>query len=285
MDWEDLKVVLAVVETGSVAKAAQDLGVAHTTVLRRINAFETKTGTRLFERTKQGYRLNHDQRDVIAALQSAGEAVNSAAQKIQSLGPTGQTPLRITSTDTMCSHVLPQIVSAISANRPMEEIALLSSNMHVDLAHGHADISVRLAQKIPKELSGQQAGAMGFALYRGQDANDAMIGVIGPLGRSAAASWIKERGEPISGYADSFMTMREMAAAGAGRAILPAIIAEGDGRLQRLSGHRPEFAVPIWVAYDKTLGDAHRVHRLRRELMRELRAMAVELSGVLTEGA
>ncbi len=40
IEWDDLRYVLAVAEHGGLAAAARALGVNHTTVLRRVNAFE-----------------------------------------------------------------------------------------------------------------------------------------------------------------------------------------------------------------------------------------------------
>ena len=57
MGWDDLRYVLAVARTGSLAGAARSLGVNHTTVLRRVDAFEKTLGLRLFERLPAGYIL------------------------------------------------------------------------------------------------------------------------------------------------------------------------------------------------------------------------------------
>ncbi|MDX1576662.1 MAG: LysR family transcriptional regulator, partial [Kiloniellales bacterium] len=55
LDWDDLRIALAVAETGSLSAAARSLGLSHSTVLRRLSAFEAKIGVRLFERQPRGY--------------------------------------------------------------------------------------------------------------------------------------------------------------------------------------------------------------------------------------
>jgi DNA-binding transcriptional LysR family regulator len=57
IEWDDLRYVLAVANAGSLAGAARNLGVNHTTVLRRVGAFEKRLGLRLFERLPTGYVL------------------------------------------------------------------------------------------------------------------------------------------------------------------------------------------------------------------------------------
>src|SRR5690349_24896478 len=54
MEWDDLRFVLAVARTGSASRAARELGVDQTTVLRKVDLLETTLGTSLFERRKTG---------------------------------------------------------------------------------------------------------------------------------------------------------------------------------------------------------------------------------------
>ena len=67
LEWDDLRYVLAVANAGSLAGAARSLGVNHTTVLRRVSAFEKRMGLRLFERLPTGYVLTAGGEELIAA--------------------------------------------------------------------------------------------------------------------------------------------------------------------------------------------------------------------------
>ena len=55
LDWDDLRVVLAVFRQGTLSGAARSLGVTHSTVFRRLGAIEQQMGARLFERFRDGY--------------------------------------------------------------------------------------------------------------------------------------------------------------------------------------------------------------------------------------
>ena len=72
MNWDDLRLFLAVARTGSISGAARQLDVQHSTVSRRIRQFEEKLGTRLIERKQGGYELT-----------PAGESVREAASHIE----------------------------------------------------------------------------------------------------------------------------------------------------------------------------------------------------------
>ena len=54
MNWDDVRFFLALCREGSVSRAGKLLDVNHTTVARRIAAFEETLGTRLFDRKLDG---------------------------------------------------------------------------------------------------------------------------------------------------------------------------------------------------------------------------------------
>ena len=70
LEWDDLRYVLAVAEAGSLAGAARELRVNHSTVLRRIAAFEQQLALRLFERLPTGYVLPAGGEELVAAARS-----------------------------------------------------------------------------------------------------------------------------------------------------------------------------------------------------------------------
>ncbi len=50
MNWGDVRIFLAIADHGSLAGAARQLHVNHSTVFRRLNAIEDDLNVRLFER-------------------------------------------------------------------------------------------------------------------------------------------------------------------------------------------------------------------------------------------
>ena len=57
MNWDDLRLFLAVARAGSISGAARLLGVQHSTVSRRLRQLEASMGARLVDRQADGYRL------------------------------------------------------------------------------------------------------------------------------------------------------------------------------------------------------------------------------------
>src|SRR5215510_940984 len=56
LNWDDLRVVLAVAENGTISGAAAVLRISHPTLSRRLRRIEARLGTRLFERTPSSCR-------------------------------------------------------------------------------------------------------------------------------------------------------------------------------------------------------------------------------------
>ena len=50
MNWDDIKVFLAIANTGGLKKAARVLDIHHSSCARRINALESDLGIALFEK-------------------------------------------------------------------------------------------------------------------------------------------------------------------------------------------------------------------------------------------
>src|SRR5262244_1530295 len=74
MDWDDVRVFLAVARHGSLRAAGRALGLSQPTIGRRLTAFEaTFGGPTLFDRLPEGLRLN-----------AAGEALLPAAEQLES---------------------------------------------------------------------------------------------------------------------------------------------------------------------------------------------------------
>lgn len=282
-NWDDLRFVLAVAETGSVSAAARALGVNHATVLRRVAAFEERHGVMVFERTATGYAVPRDRHRLIEAAREAEAAHLAVARLVAGARAPLAGAVRVTSTDSFCMAVLPAVLQRLRTAAPGLRIDLICSNAHADLARIEAEIAVRPAETLPEDLVGEAVAELGFAAYApaADPGIEAWLGLSGALARSRAARWMEERVVPaaLAGAADSFVVLREMAAAGQGRAILPCILGDGDPRLVRLAGLVAEIAVPVWVACHADLADAPRLAAVRARLAAALRGEADRLRG------
>src|SRR5215471_16313920 len=101
MEWDDLRIVLAILPEGTLSGAARRLGVTHSTVFRRLGAIEEKIGARLFERFRDGYVPTPAGETAAESAARLEEEVLTLERKLsgQDLRPFGM--VRITTTDTL----------------------------------------------------------------------------------------------------------------------------------------------------------------------------------------
>ena len=280
-NWDDMRFVLAVADHGSVASAARVLNVNHATVLRRIAAFETQHGLKVFERTTQGYQLSADRRALIEAMREAGDALGQVETMIASERPRLGHGIRVTSTDTFCQSILPSILASLS-QQILSPVDILSGNSHIDFARLQADITVRPTPKLPDDLVGEMAGRFRFGVYRpfGQNVEN-WLGLSGAITRTSAAGWMKRnvpQGE-ISLTADSFTALAGLITAGQGRALLPVFLGDSWPGVERETIPDEIGSVPIWVASHTELAGSSRLARARSFIAKELKKIGPTLMG------
>lgn len=283
LDWRDIKFVLAVAEEGSLSGAARRLKVNHATVLRRVTQFEENMGFTLFDRTARGYRIAPRRRKVLEAMTEMEAAANGVERAITAARSPLAGVVRITSTDSLCLAMLPAVIARLQGNAEGLLIELNATNLHADLSRLDADIAVRPAKDLPPELTGQIATHMGFDVYGAPEGAGGWIGPTGPLNRSTIFQWMNDNvpEEQIKARADSFVTMREMAALSGARALLPVMLGDPDPRLARLGGG-PDTSVPIWVASHVDLADVPRI-RIVRDMLTTALSESAGLLGGATE--
>lgn len=286
-NWDDIRFVLAVVDAGSLSGAARALRVNHATVLRRINAYEDACGVTLFTRGARGLTLAPQRRKVIAEMRQMFQAAQAVSRSLIATQTSLTGQVRITATDTFCQVVLPRILVRLSELSEGLSFEVNSTNAHVSLADLDADIAIRPAETLPSDMVGEQAGRLGFAPFAAPGCEDApWLGLSGPLQNSQAARWhdlLGDRSDKVA-WADSFLVLRELVAAGQGRALLPVVVAQNDMRLMRLAvpperGLPMDMSVPIWVATHKDLASVAHLSQVRDLLVNSLRADADRLTG------
>src|SRR5205085_3356144 len=88
MDWDDVRVFLAVAREGSMRAAGRALGLSQPTIARRLAAFEaTFGGPTLFDRLPEGLRLNAAGEQLVPAAESVEDAVLTLERRRAAASP------------------------------------------------------------------------------------------------------------------------------------------------------------------------------------------------------
>lgn len=282
-NWDDLRFVLAVADSGSVSAAARRLGVNHATVLRRVAGFEDRLNTALFERNAKGYRVPPDRMQVVTALREVQDAILAVERVLKGATEPLRGELNVTSTDTFCQKILPEIIAGFSDQAPDLRINLVCTNAYVDFDRLSADITVRPSGQLSDGLFGDIACKLGFGVYKRNGAKtDRWLELQGPLSGSSPAKWMRETvpDDQIFQGGDSFLVLQEMAAFGAGMSILPHLIGREDPRLVEVHDVMPDTNVDIWVASHSDLGNSPRIRAGQAMLLAGLKQQAARLGGL-----
>ncbi|WP_281855907.1 LysR family transcriptional regulator [Litoreibacter halocynthiae] len=272
--WDNLRYVLSVIEAGSVSAAARDLGVNHATVLRRIAAFETQYGGVVFDKNANGYRLMEGKDTFVQAVREVESSVLTVERLMQGTNPTLSGVVRISSTDSICQYLLPDVLETLKEDSPQLEIELLSNNLHLNFARMEADLFVRPAMTLPEDMIAESVNQLIFRAYGTSENLDRWFGLKGPLAKSAAAEWMSENipRAALGSGSDSFVVLSRMAQRGTGIAILPSFVGESIPNLKHLPSKMPDIAVPIWVGSHQDLRDIPRIRAVKRALVEHLSA-------------
>ncbi|MFM0341693.1 LysR family transcriptional regulator [Paraburkholderia fungorum] len=80
----EIAVFVAVAQSGSFTRAAEDIGSSKSNVGKAVQRLETRLGTRLFQRTTRAVRLTEDGETYLLAAQKALEGLQEAEQQLAS---------------------------------------------------------------------------------------------------------------------------------------------------------------------------------------------------------
>ncbi len=145
MNWDDLRVFLAVARGESLSAAAPMLKMDAATVGRRIARLEDVLGAALFVKSPQGYALT-DLGNRMRAHAAAAEEALLAARDEGAAGQGGLTgQIRIGAPDGCANFLLPQVCAAIRAENPDLEIQILALPRVVNLSKREADLAITVS--------------------------------------------------------------------------------------------------------------------------------------------
>lgn len=281
LQWDDLRIVLAVGRSGSLSGAARTLGVSHATVFRRLRDIERRLGVRLFERSAGGYAPTPAGEDLVAVAGRMETEILEAERRVvgRDLRPSGS--LRLTTTDTLLAGLLSPILVAFRREYPAIALEVSVSNQLFDLSRREADVAIRPSNAPPEHLVGRCLGRIEQAVYAPRDAVDeegeapAWVGPDEGMTYRALERWMAEQEvERHCHYrADSLMGMYIAVRDGMGRTVLPCYLGDGDARLTRIGETVPALATSLWGLTHPDLRRVARVAVFMRFVATALEAM------------
>ncbi len=285
-NWDDYRFILALERSGTIRGAAQQLGVNHSTVSRRLATINTRYGGVIFEQATHGYQPTALGAEMAEAARQM-EMINFAAdrrQKATSQDLAG--PITVSLPGVLGQYLLSDMLNRFSQDYPAIQLRVESSYRFADLDRAEADIVVRGVERPPDHLVGRRL--LPYALnhycsrdYLARTAPEERRWITG-LPHTDPASWIAETpfpDAPVSWHTDDIMMRHVAALAGHGMIRAACYMADPEPGLVPLPGSKPAGGLPLWVLTHPDLRETPRIKLLMREIAAAILAQRDVIEG------
>ncbi|MDF1872896.1 LysR family transcriptional regulator [Vannielia sp.] len=232
INWDDLRLFLHVAEAGGLSGAARQGGVSPATVGRRILALEAALGVTLFTRSARGYALTK----AGGAVLERSRPMLAAARALDSWrSAKASRPVLRISAGTATAAFLADRFSELWHPDDAFQIAFVTTEARLDIAHREIDIGIRNSPPESGNLASRPLQTLRFAPFRNRHAAPpaGWVAVEAAHARHPAALWVLAQELPVSAWATSVATVHELVRGGAGIGVMPCLLGDADPSLTR----------------------------------------------------
>ena len=298
LDWDDLRFFLAIHRHGSLSAAARDLGVAQSTVGRRLASLEANLGVRLLDRTPEGYVLTlagHDVREKAERLEQEAQALE---RTVGGRDTRDSGLVRVTCAEAIAAHILAPSFASLHDEHADILVELIPHPRELSLSMREAELSVRVTQPNEQDLVIQRIGSIAFGLYASSTylkrhghldaekgcAGHRLIRQLNDLEDSPQFGWLSDLTSQakVVFQTSSHEAAVLAAARGSGVACLARFRADREASLVRLSPPKDPPSAGIWLTIHK---DNRKTARIRTVITHIVAAVHALHKDLMPEGA
>lgn len=272
MDWDDVKVFLAVARAGSLGGAARSLGQSQPTMGRRLKAFEARLGQSLFQRSSEGFALTDEGALVLANAERMEDEALAFERALAGQETQLEGLIRTSSSDWFGVHVLAPLYARFQQRHSNVAIELTTESRMLNLARREADLVFRIRPFEESDVVQRRLMTINYALYgadglihpkRGDGAGVPLITMDNAFGDMPDVRWLRRMlpNARIVMRSNNRDAQAALCTAGSGWAVLPRAIGERlQGVVRADIGEEPPSR-EMFVGYHQ---DLRRLVRLRR---------------------
>lgn len=143
---EELIAFVAVVESGSFSRAAEQLGQDNSVVSRTIKRLEQKLDIQLLNRTTRQISLTHEGERYFSRVQKILQEMASAENDLLEHRNVPQGLLRVDAATPVVLHVLAPLVAEFTERYPKISLSLFSSESNINLIDRKVDVAIRVGE-------------------------------------------------------------------------------------------------------------------------------------------
>jgi DNA-binding transcriptional LysR family regulator len=290
LDWDLVRVFLAVARPSGLGRGAVALALSEATVGRHVAALEQALGARLFGRLPNRVELTALGRRLVAvAAQMEDGAAGLERLAMASVAEPGM-PVRITATTAVALFLAGHLAELITAagGAPVE---LVNTRVAQNLAHREAEIALRMRRPPERgDLAVRRVGRLAVALYAARvlldrrGAKPADLGLIGLREdpNSRQSRWLDALAEGVQIWLrlGELPLRLEAVRQGLGASLLPCFIGDREPGLCRVLPLPAELAEDVYLLVHADLKDLPQVRAVSHALVLLFARHAAELGGM-----
>ncbi len=284
LDWNDLRVFLALERGASARAAAAQLGTSHSTVLRRLQALEDAFNAQLFDRTPEGFALTGPGERLLAKAQQIEAEVFEVQREITGSDIELEGAVKLTAPPAVLKYLLLPILAEFQETYPKIELEVASTDSFADLDRRDADLAIRFSHSPDEHLVGRRLPEFHDAIYVSNDAdpNDPSLGWIGwpdqhRFHNRIASTPFSDR--PVAWRLPGLELQAEAARQGRGIGLLPCIMGDQDPELRRVNADFTQPTLPAWLLQHPDLRRLERVRVFADFIFKEITRLRDKVSG------
>ena len=293
-DWSDVRFLLEVARTGTLAAAGRKLGVDNTTVGRRVSALERNLGSKLFARTPDGLVLTAAGEAIRAAGEEMEQAVLRGEQRALGADRKLSGVVRVATTEMLGELVVLPAVRSLRRHHPQIRVDLLTGAGRLDMARREADIALRYVRPESGDLVTRRVGTVAFGAYaskkylasHGRPARGSGFSGHDLVGYDAGIRhWRLSQlgGEPVRDArivlrTNSTQVLLHAVRMGIGIGPLPCFLARGEPGLERVPSAAPPELDEVWMVVHAAIQRTSRVRAVIDALEARMAEVGQELS-------
>lgn len=162
---DDLLVLLAVGRSGRYVTAADELGLNHTTVARRIAALERALGGRVLSRVAGGWELTDRGREALAAAESVESALRGLTSDARSL----EGVVRMSATDGFSAYIAAPAAAQVRRRHPGVSVEIVATTRRATQQRSGLDVEVVVGEPQVHRAEAIRLGDYRLGLYGSRD--------------------------------------------------------------------------------------------------------------------
>ncbi len=140
--WTEIRTAARVAEQRNVTRAAQQLGMHHSSVIRHIDALEAELGVKLFQRHSQGYTPTEAGEELLRTASSVDEQLQYLKARIENARTQVSGRLVVTTVPGLDFSIMP-LIARYQQEYPQVEVIYLSDARNFELGRGEAHVALR----------------------------------------------------------------------------------------------------------------------------------------------